>query len=103
MEDEPQVDLNIGLAEEEKKDLEKLIGVFKDEQFSVSLNAAPEDLQKQITFLKEKMTRMSVVLLDLDKKMHSLYEIVRLFYRKTEVMNERIEDVIKLVKTDKQR
>jgi hypothetical protein len=46
---------------------------------------------------------MSVVLLDLDKKMHSLYEIVRLFYRKTEVMNERINDVIKLVKTDKQR
>ncbi len=31
MEDEPQVDLNIGLAEEERKDLENLIGVFKDE------------------------------------------------------------------------
>jgi len=103
MEDEPHMDLNIGLSEEEKKDLEKLIGVFKDEKFSVSLNAAPEDLQKQITFLKEKINRMSLVLLDLDKKMHSLYEIVRLFYRKTEVMNERINDVIKLVKTDKQR
>jgi len=103
MEDEPQVDLNIGFAEEERKDLENLIGVFKDEQFSLSLNATPEDLQKQITFLKEKMTRMSVVLLDLDKKMRSLYEVVRLFYRKTEVMNERINDVIKLVKTDKQR
>jgi hypothetical protein len=43
------------------------------------------------------------VLLALDKKMRSLYEVVRLFYRKTEVMNERINDVIKLVKTDKQR
>ena len=103
MEDEPQMDLNIGLAEEERKDLENLIGVFKDEPFSLSLNAAPEDLQKQITFLKEKMTRMFVVLLDLDKKMRSLYEVVRLFYRKTEVMNERINDVINLAKTDKQR
>ena len=103
MEDEPQVDLNIGLAEEERKDLENLIGVFKDERFSPSLHAEPEDLQKQITFLKEKMTSMSVVLLDLDKKMRSLYEVIRLFYRKTEVMNERINDVIKLVKTDKQR
>ena len=103
MEDEPQVDLNIGLAEEERKDLENMIGVFKDEKFSPSLNAAPEDLQKQITFLREKMTGMSVVLLDLDKKMRSLYEVIRLFYRKTEVMNERINDVIKLVKTDKQR
>ena len=49
------------------------------------------------------MTGMSVVLLDLDKKIRSLYEVLRLFYRKTEVMNERINDVIKLVKTDKQR
>ncbi len=49
------------------------------------------------------MTGMSVVLLDLDKKMRSLYEVIRLFYRKTEVMNERINDVIKLVKTDKPR
>jgi hypothetical protein len=103
MDDEPQMDLNIGLAEEERKDLENLVGVFKDERFSPSLNAAPEDLQKQIIFLKEKITRMSVVLLALDKKMRSLYEVVRLFYRKTEVMNERINDVIKLVKTDKQR
>jgi hypothetical protein len=103
MEDEPQINLNIGLAEEERKDLENLVDVFKDEPFSLSLNAAPEDLQKQITFLKEKMTRMSVVLLDLDKKMRSLYEVIHLFYRKTEVMNEHINDVIKLVKTDKQR
>ena len=103
MDDEPQMDLNIGLAEEERKDLENLVGVFKDERFSPSLNAAPEDLQKQIAFLKEEMARISVVLLDLDKKMRSLYEVIRLFYRKTEVMNERINDVIKLVKTDKQR
>jgi hypothetical protein len=41
--------------------------------------------------------------LDFDKKIHSLYEVVRLCYRKTEVMNERINGVIKFVKTDKQR
>lgn len=103
MEDEHQIDFNIGFAEEERKDLENLIGVFKDEQSSLLLNATPEDLQKQITFLKENMTRMSVVLLDLDKKMRSLYEVIRLFYRKTELMNERINDVIALVKKDKQR
>jgi hypothetical protein len=103
MEDEPQVDLNIGLAEEERKDLENLIGLLKDEQFSLSLNEAPEGVQKQINFLIEKMTRMSVVLLDLDKKMRSLFEAVRLLYKKTGMMNERIDDVVKLVKTDEQR
>jgi len=104
MEDEHQIDFNIGLAEEERKDLEKLIGVFKDEPFSRSHSTAtPEDMQKQITLLKEKMTRMSVVLLDLDKKMRSLYEVVRLFYRKTELMNERINDIVEVVEKDKQR
>ena len=102
MEDEP-LDLNIGLAEEERKDLENLIGVFKDDRFSSSPDAGPEELQKQIAFMKEKVTRMSVLLLDLDKKMRSLYEVIRLFYRKTEVMNERINDVIKLVKTGEPR
>ena len=102
MEDEPQIDLNIGLAEEERKDLENLIGLLKDEQFSLSLNEAPEGVQKQITFLMEKLTRLSVVLLDLDRKMRSLLEVVRLLYKKTGVMNERIDDVVKLVKTDEQ-
>jgi peptidoglycan hydrolase CwlO-like protein len=102
MEDEAHVDFNRGLAEEEKKDLEKLLGVFKEERLSPSFDPAQEDLQKQVASLKEKISRMSVVLLDLDKKVHSLYEIVRLFHRKTEVMNERISDVIKLLKKDKQ-
>jgi hypothetical protein len=51
----------------------------------------------------EKMTRMSVVLLDLDRKIRSVLEVVRLLYKKTGVMNERIDDVVKLVKTDEQR
>ena len=103
MENEPQMDLNIGLTEEERKDLENLIGDLRDEQFSLSPHETTEDLHKQITFLKENMTRMSVMLLDFDKKIRSLYEVVRLCYRKTEVMNERINDVIKFVKPDKQR
>jgi len=53
IQDEPQMDLNIGLTEEERKDLENLIGVLRVKQFSLSPNEATEDLQKQIHFLKE--------------------------------------------------
>ncbi len=101
MEDE-QIDLNIGLAEEERRDLEDLVSAFKVEQFSLPIKATPEDLQKQITFLKEKMASISVTLLKLDKKMHSLYEVTGLLYRKTKLMNESINDVIKIGKNSKQ-
>jgi hypothetical protein len=103
MENEPQMNLNIGLAEEERKDLENLIDVFKEDPFSSSPHTAPEELQKQIAIMKEKMTCMSAILLDIDKKMRSLYEVVRLFHRKTEVMNQRINDVVNLVKIGKQQ
>jgi hypothetical protein len=43
------------------------------------------------------------MLLDLDKRMRSLYEVFRLFHRKTEVMNQRISDVVQLVKIGKKR
>jgi len=103
MEDEPQMDLNIGLSEEERKDLENLIGLLKDEKLSLSPNQATEDLRKQNTFLNKKVIRISVMLLDFDRKISSLHEVVSLLYRKTEVMNARINDLIKFVKSKEQR
>jgi len=103
MENEPQISWNVGLADEERKDLEHLIDAFKEDRFSPSSQATPEELQKQIVAMKEKMIRMSAMLLDLDKRMRSLYEVFRLFHRKTEVMNQRISDVVQLVKIGKKR
>jgi hypothetical protein len=103
MENEPQMNWSVGLADEERKDLEHLIDAFKEDRFSASSAATPEELQKQIDAMKEKMIRMSAMLLDLDKKMRSLYEVFRLFHRKTEVMNQRINDLARLVKIGKKR
>jgi hypothetical protein len=103
MENEPQMNWNVGLADEERKDLEHLIDAFKEDRFSPSPHATPEELQQQVAAMKAKMIRMSAMLLDLDKKMRSLYEVFRLFHRKTEVMNQRISDVAKLVKIGKKQ
>jgi hypothetical protein len=101
--DEHQANLNIGLAEEEREELEQLIGTFKDERFAAPQSMSLEEVQAQIAFLKEKMTGLSVMLLDIDKKMRSLYEVITLFYKKTEVMNERINDAVALLKSGKHR
>jgi hypothetical protein len=96
MGNEPEMNWNIGLADEERKDLENLIDAFQTDRSLTSPHEKPEELQKQITAMKEKMTLMSAMLLDLDKKTRSLYEVLRLFHKKTEMMNQRISDVVKL-------
>ena len=97
MGNEPEMSWDVGLADEERKDLENLIEAFQVDRSSTSPQEKPEELQKQMTAMKEKMTLMSAMLLDLDKKTRSLYEVLRLFHKKTEVMNQRISDVVKLV------
>ncbi|HOX15318.1 MAG TPA: hypothetical protein PLP18_04260 [Smithellaceae bacterium] len=94
---------NVGLADEERKDLENLIEAFQVDRSSTSPQDKPEELQKQMTAMKEKMTLMSAMLLDLDKKTRSLYEVLRLFHKKTEVMNQRISDVAKLINIGKKQ
>jgi len=97
MGNEPEMDWNVGLADEERKDLENLIDAFQADRSPTSPQEKPEELQKQITAMQEKMTLMSTMLLDLDKKTRSLYEVLRLFHKKTEVMNQRISEVVRLV------
>ena len=97
MGNEPEINWNVGLADEERKDLENLIDAFQADRSLTSTQEKPEELQKQINAMKEKMTLMSTMLLDLDKKTRSLYEVLRLFHKKTEVMNQRISEVVRLV------
>ena len=97
MGNEPEMSWDVGLGDEERKDLENLIDTFQADRSPTSRHEKPEELQKQITVMQEKMTLMSAMLLDLDKKTRSLYEVLRLFHKKTEVMNQRISEVVRLV------
>jgi lauroyl/myristoyl acyltransferase len=98
MANETRTEFNVGLSEEEKEDLEKLMKEFKREQ-SVSLSGTTlEDVQEQVRFMGERLAQLSEMLLKLDKKTHSLYKILRLSYQKSEDMNDRIDSIIKTIK-----
>jgi len=94
MVDKPHTGLDVGLSDEEKEDLDKLIKGLKQDQPNAQAGATPEDMQKQMKSMTENLTQLAETLLKFDTKMKSLYEIVRLSYEKSEVMNKRIDAIV---------
>lgn len=94
MVDKPHTGLDVGLSDEEKEDLDKLIKGLKQDQPNAQAGATPEDIQKQIKSMMENLTQLVEMLLKFDTKMKSLYEIVRLSYEKGEMMNKRIDAIV---------
>jgi hypothetical protein len=83
---------NIGLSEEEKRDLERMIGDF---QQSRSIDPADEDsIQNQIDAINKRMAYLTTMFLTLDRRMNPLYEITRLLLEKSEILNQRIDAII---------
>jgi hypothetical protein len=101
MVDETQTELNVGLSEEEKDDLEKLIKTLKSEQSPATSGATLEDVQKQVISMGEHIAQLSEMLLKFDMRIKSIYKIIRLFHKKSETMNERIDAIIRYVKRGK--
>ena len=97
MDNQIQTELNVGLSEEEKEDLEKLIKEFKSEQPVSISDITLEDVQGQIRSMGERLAQLSEMLLQSDTRLKSLYTILRLSYQKSEDMNERIDAIIKSI------
>ncbi|MGD8513433.1 MAG: hypothetical protein PVG85_05745 [Deltaproteobacteria bacterium] len=98
MVDKPGIGLDVGLSDEEKEDLDKLIKGLKEDQPNAQVGATPEDIQKQIASMMENLTQLGEMLMKFDTKMKSLYEIVRLSYEKGEMMNKRIDAIVESMK-----
>lgn len=97
MDNQIPTELNVGLSEEEKEDLEKLIKEFKSEQPGSISDITLEDVQGQIKSMGERLAQLSEMLLQSDTRLKSLYKILRLSYQKSEDMNERIDAIIKSI------
>ncbi|MEW5909951.1 MAG: hypothetical protein AB1659_09150 [Thermodesulfobacteriota bacterium] len=80
-----------GLSEEEANDLNSLI---------TRLRKGDPDLQsgdvvKQIRSLENRLGHMGELVLKFDNSMKILFELVRLFQRKSEILNHRIKELEK--------
>ncbi|KPK23526.1 MAG: hypothetical protein AMK69_17960 [Nitrospira bacterium SG8_3] len=101
MVDKTRTPIDVGLSDEEKADLEKLITGLKQDPSEAQPGASPEELQKQVQSMMENLTQLVEMLLKFDTKMRALYDIVRLSYQKSDMMNKRIDAIIESVRGGK--
>ncbi|MBE9582131.1 MAG: hypothetical protein IMF18_10990 [Proteobacteria bacterium] len=98
---EVATDLGVGLSDGEKDDLEKLITGLKQEKSVSAPGAALKDIQKQVKSMSKQLAQLGKMVLRYDSKMKACYEIMRLYHRKSEIMNERIDTIVESIKGGK--
>ena len=86
--------LNIGLSEEEKNDLEKMIDDFQKDRFPLPADQDLASIQVQIDALSKRLAYLTSMFLSIDRRMQPLYATIRLTYQKSEILNQRILAII---------
>ncbi len=98
MTEEFETEIVIGLSDEEKDDLEKMIKAFRKEQLDEPPVSAIKDVLKQIQLTKANLAQFGDMLLKFDVKIKSFYEIIYLCCKKDEILNQRIDAIIQIIK-----
>lgn len=83
-------ELNVGLSEAEKDDLEQMIRAFRQEAPATQNAVAASDPQSRIDDLGERMAQVGEWVLKIDRRMDALSDVLRLLFKKSELMNQRI-------------
>jgi hypothetical protein len=94
---DPTLNLNMGLSEQEKRDLEHMISEFQSERTQrIPLDGIAE-IRKQIDTINKRLAYLTNMFLTLDRRIKPLYEITRLNYQKSEILNQRISILIESI------
>ena len=99
MGNQSSLEFNIGLSEEEKNDLERMIGEFQQERNSALPTTDLSAIRQQIDTMNKRLAFLTNMFLDLDRRMKPMYETIRLTVAKSEVLNQRINTLIESIRT----
>ena len=91
-------EMNIGLSDDEKTDLEEMITVFRNNKPGTSERNDSKSNEEKIHELYDKLSEYSEILLKFDKKLKVLYEILRLSEQKNRITNQRFNAILELLK-----
>ncbi|MGD9010332.1 MAG: hypothetical protein PVG41_20575 [Desulfobacteraceae bacterium] len=91
--------INIGLSEEEKRDLETMISEFQMERTASDPVMDMVAVQQQIEAINKRMEYLSNMFLTIDRRLKPLYEIIRMTFEKSELLNQRINALIESIRT----
>ena len=83
-------EIDFSLSEDEKNDLDQMIKDFNRERNTVQESPDHED---QLKFMKDRFEQLGDVILKINDRVDSLYEIMRLMHKKSEILNTRIDEI----------
>ena len=86
-------DIDFSLSDEEKNDLDQMIKDFNRERSALLENSVDENSETQLQNIKDRFDQLGDVILKMNDRVDSLYEIMRLMHQKSEILNARIEDI----------
>ena len=98
MSKDTQPEIVIGLSDEEKDDLEKMIKTFREDRSAGASISNIENVEKQIVSIGENLAQLGDMLLNFGEKMKPFYKIIHLYFKKDAMLNRRIDDIVEIMK-----
>lgn len=89
-----------GLSDEEKEDLDRMIGAFNADRKPLAADSADEDLKRQIEIIEKRFARLGEIVSRTNKRLDSFFEILQLLHRKSEIMNDRFNALLRVLQKD---
>ena len=86
-------DIDFSLSDEEKNDLDQMIKDFNRERSALLESSDDKDSETQLQDIKDRFDQLGDVILKINDRVDSLYEIMRLMHQKSEILNTRIDDI----------
>jgi hypothetical protein len=98
MSQQPLDSLPVGLTEAEKEDLEEMIVAFRRDNPTEGPEADRESLQSQLDDIVSKLADLTEMILNIDRRLAPLAEVIRLSHQKSELLSQRLDTVIAALK-----
>ena len=83
-------EIDFSLSDEEKDDLDQMIKDFNRERNTLMETSGDEN---QLKAMKDRFEQLGDVILKINDRVDSLYEIMRLMHQKSEILNARIDEI----------
>ena len=93
MTDKIPKEIDFSLSDEEKDDLDRMIKDFNRDRNDLLENMDTEDAESRLKNMKDRFDQLGDVILKINDRVDSLYEIMRLMHQKSEMLNARIDDI----------
>ena len=86
-------EIDFSILDEEKDDLDQMIKDFNRERSALLESTDDEYSEGQLKSMKDRFEQLGDVILKINDRVDSLYEIMRLMHQKSEILNTRIDDI----------